>query len=771
VTPTRYSLTVRGGVSLGAYEGGINWATLRLLEQEPGVDLTTVTGASAGNINAFFSAIEWCQDRAVSAKESSTDNMFWNAWVPVGIHSLFPRGQAHGYAEGDGLLTRSAFAPAEAALRAALAEQGRFPKPCPLRVGVSVTRVRPADMVLQSADSAAKSEGIHIPTQRFVATFDVRTDGGGLRFEQRPAKDFEMGENLMLPSPDGVLSAAQVVDLIHASSAFPVAFGPKVIRHCPDDRDGTAQETSCDDKSATPDKFIDGGVFDNIPLGLAVNLTNQVLDAKAAEQVHYLYLDPDHARSYRKAVSTSAESPNTKSVGLSNTLDFISSFVEVSEQYELQTVARYLYKPENGNRPTTPLPRLSSRFHPLVGTYLAHFGAFLARPFREHDFFVGIYDGLANRAREQCSIFASARPLTTAEGLCFAEKIRDGHDRLGLARVENAAASYMVRRLLDTELRAALTQADRAIVSQRVVRSGESLDTWLAARDRLAETGTSPPRIPMLRVLVDVLSRDVETAVPPCECSQQLQPNVDRDLTDIVDELRACMAAAKVDADRYFTDVDERAFLRRPVKWLRNAEIDAAERLDQIENIDGYPLGEHITALAQMVLQTEPLRPIAPIDLDPSSIPDRRLTTKRLLFHLLPYEISGDVLHSGWDVAYRPTFGPEGARFALVLPMSPWTWRRSTHEIFQSAGAGILFAPDFVLWTGLEAFAKAQCQQLKNNCTVGGELGVYLLAGKLHVAASIDKLVDVKWPDTMTINVGLADINGLIYWGLRQAVQ
>jgi pyridoxine 5'-phosphate synthase PdxJ len=75
------------------------------------------------------------------------------------------------------------------------------------------------------------------------------------------------------------------------------------------------------------------------------------------------------------------------------------------------------------------------------------------------------------------------------------------------------------------------------------------------------------------------------------------------------------------------------------------------------------------------------------------------------------------------------------------------------------------------LWTGLEAFAKAQCQQLKNNCTVGGELGVYLLAGKLHVAASIDKLVDVKWPDTMTINVGLADINGLIYWGLRQAVQ
>src|SRR5580693_7615264 len=146
----RYSLTVRGGVSLGAYEGGINWALLRVLQGDPGAALTTVTGASAGNINAFLSAVEWCQNPARSAAESPRDNLFWQAWIPVGIHGLFPRGQPQGYAPGDGLFARGAFAPAEATLRRALDDGTRFPAGCPLTVGVTVTRIRPADIVIKS---------------------------------------------------------------------------------------------------------------------------------------------------------------------------------------------------------------------------------------------------------------------------------------------------------------------------------------------------------------------------------------------------------------------------------------------------------------------------------------------------------------------------------------------------------------------------------------------------------------------------------------------
>ena len=131
----RYSLTVRGGVSLGAYEGGINWALLRVLQGDPSASLTTVTGASAGNINAFLSAVEWCQSPARSAAESPRDNLFWKAWIPVGIHGLFPRGQKRGTPPATGCSRARAFAPAEATLRRALDDGTRFPAGCPLHRG------------------------------------------------------------------------------------------------------------------------------------------------------------------------------------------------------------------------------------------------------------------------------------------------------------------------------------------------------------------------------------------------------------------------------------------------------------------------------------------------------------------------------------------------------------------------------------------------------------------------------------------------------------
>lgn len=770
--PRRYSLTVRGGVSLGAYEGGINWTLLRILENDPGVSLTTVTGASAGNINAFLSAVEWCQRPDLSARETPRDNLFWKAWIPVGIHGLFPRGGKDGYAPGDGLFARGAFAGAEATLRQALDDQTRFPAGCPLTVGVTVTRIRPADIVIKSADARSGEDGIHIPTQRFVSTFGLDTGRQGLRFRQLDKHDHEVGEYLTLPSRDGLMTDDQIIDIIQASSAFPIAFGPQVIRHCAD-RGGHHGRAACGQPTA--DQFIDGGVFDNVPLGLAVSLTGQILAPADAEQVHYLYVDPDHARSYVKPPPPPPERPETERVGLSTTFDFISTFVEVSQQYELQAVARYLYKPigrdANGQKipPPTPLPRLSSRFHPLMGSYLANFGAFFAEPFREHDFYVGVYDGLVNAAREQWKINAAERPLSEEEAAHLVTSVRALHDRLGLGATGAAAASYMVRRLLDDELRRAVAPDLAAKLRQTPDPSGKTLDAWLAERDHLAEA-ESPPRIPFERVLVDVLSCQGQAGTLPPGCGPHDKPVAEQALTEVVDHLRGALAAARVDADLYFTDGDERGFLRHPDRWLRNAEIDAAERLDQIEHIDGYPLGEHVTAAAQMVLETEPLRPITPADLDPSSIPDRRLTPTRLLFHLLPYEVSGDFVHSGWRVAYRPTFGPEGGQLALITPISPWIWQRSTHQTFQSAGAGLFFAPDTLLVTGLEAFGKVRCAWF-GSCTPGAEVGAYFLAGKLRLGAGVDDFSGVRRLQSWIVQVGIADINGLLYWGVRHAVQ
>ena len=37
---------------------------------------------------------------------------------------------------------------------------------------------------------------------------------------------------------------------------------------------------------------------------------------------------------------------------------------------------------------------MTTRGLPLVGELFAHFGAFLGRPFREYDFYVGVYDAM-----------------------------------------------------------------------------------------------------------------------------------------------------------------------------------------------------------------------------------------------------------------------------------------------------------------------------------------------------------------------------------------
>ena len=172
-----------------------------------------------------------------------------------------------------------------------------------------------------------------------------------------------------------------------------------------------------------------------------------------------------------------------------------------------------------------------------------------------------------------------------------------------------------------------------------------------------------------------------------------------------------------------------------------------------------------------MVLETEPLRPVTPLDLDPSSIPDRRLTPARLLFHLLPYEVSGDFVHSGWRVTYRPTFGPESGQLALITPISPWVWQRSTHQTFQSIGAGLFYAIDSLLLTGVEAFPKVQCTWFAESCTFGAEVGAYFIAGKLRLGAGVDRFAGAGQLDSWIAQVGIADINGLIYWGVRHAVQ
>ena len=163
----------------------------------------------------------------------------------------------------------------------------------------------------------------------------------------------------------------------------------------------------------------------------------------------------------------------------------------------------------------------------------------------------------------------------------------------------------MVRRLLDAELGQAVSPDVGARLRRQADAGGGTLDDWLKAARSAGRRGVAAAN-PVLRVLMDVLACESQAGTKPPGCGVNDKPVDAQGLTEVVDHLRVTLAADKVKSDLYFTDADERGFLRRPDKWLQNAEIDAAERLDQIEHIDGYSLGQHLTAGAQMVLETEP---------------------------------------------------------------------------------------------------------------------------------------------------------------------
>ena len=73
-----YALTLSGGVSLGSYEAGLNWALVRvfraemremLLRRRP--RLVGITGASAGSINALLAAALSCETEESAARASA----------------------------------------------------------------------------------------------------------------------------------------------------------------------------------------------------------------------------------------------------------------------------------------------------------------------------------------------------------------------------------------------------------------------------------------------------------------------------------------------------------------------------------------------------------------------------------------------------------------------------------------------------------------------------------------------------------------------------
>jgi hypothetical protein len=196
---------------------------------------------------------------------------------------------------------------------------------------------------------------------------------------------------------------------VRASGAFPGAFPPVALaytRFVPGPGD-----TLLARRDAAP--FIDGGILDNTPVGLAVSL-DAWRDEETAESDAflgdlvppaprtYLFLEPE-VRSWVRPEDAPGAARAREHDILKVFLGFTGDLLETSTDAQLSNTAeQYPFVRRDRDdwvRPRLTVPR---RHLPITGARFYHFLGFLERDFRIFDFAVGMADAFVFLAREAC---------------------------------------------------------------------------------------------------------------------------------------------------------------------------------------------------------------------------------------------------------------------------------------------------------------------------------------------------------------------------------
>ena len=485
----RYALTIAGGISLGAYESGVNWAIIRyfkklyakpertievISESSPKKnslkirrfkpDMVSIAGASAGSINSFLSSLYWCSDPNVKNKlpEGIDDNLLSTTWRKIGFDTLLPldsqkylnkKGKCELGADFDscvfdGFLSRKQMIEEIDGIKTKIAESS-FLKKCKTQIGFTIT---------SEAAEQIKIENFSLNVQRFSVIAELEIDSSGNpKFYQRifSADEAEQQNIILIPPKDHTsfenkqtgaryeVDIDQIIRVLLISSAFPVAFGriqmefyhyldQKSVKkscNCNSNEDVNGEKASvkvskCQNIIKSKDRcfirkkkvFVDGGTFDNLPLGLTAFMAEQKNDGsknkeskiKYEKNGHFIYINPSARRKprlndatgdVRLGIDSGSEDEEIKDYKTENQLGFIFDAVSTAMDQELYNTLRH--KEWFNSR----IPHQTLRLPPLTGETMFHFGAFIDKGFRVYDFYMGIYDGRYFISRHICESF------------------------------------------------------------------------------------------------------------------------------------------------------------------------------------------------------------------------------------------------------------------------------------------------------------------------------------------------------------------------------
>ena len=352
------SMVISGGVSLGAYESGYNWAIINILKREKATstvvdpELSAVAGASAGSINSLLSAMYWCQKDSVPLKNSVDDNLFYETWVNLGMEDLAISGEDP--SNQSSLFTQDGLRKKGVKIIEHL-KQPIYKKNCKVPLGVAVTKATPI---------VEKISGINVKNQNFSVPLTFREKNGQGVVEN---KTMPPSTTFYISIPGIEKDRNKLINLLLASGAFPAAF----------------QQIKLDYKYKGKDYshyFVDGGLYDNVPLDLAIELDNS--------GEYFFFMDPGNMRKEKAIIKKEEKEELPVGFITPNIMPIFTSF-DIMQSMKLYQAINKNFR---GTSDKTLV--LSSRFHPIAGEFLGHFGAFLDINFRKYDYYVGVYDAI-----------------------------------------------------------------------------------------------------------------------------------------------------------------------------------------------------------------------------------------------------------------------------------------------------------------------------------------------------------------------------------------
>ncbi|HEY6109694.1 MAG TPA: patatin-like phospholipase family protein [Gemmatimonadales bacterium] len=768
-------LTISGGISLGSYEAGVNWGLLELFKLTaqdslrrawnlPRYELKAMAGASAGNINGFLAAVEWCRTREPVPPEQS---LLWKIWVRTGFDQLFPLERYNQRDSAQALFSRRYFQ--QVLFDTVRATMRDLPPSqaldgCTIPVGVTITRLTPGEISI--------SRGITAVTQRYATAVQVSRRGNTLQFRAPPGEllsDIRLGALLLLPDCEGLIAPDDVFRLIEASSAFPGAFSPVTLRH----QSGPGAGCGAGPPADTTALFSDGGLFDNNPIDLVAGIYADAVwknRDRPDPNALLVFIDPEALRGRLALVEQQRKREQPATGGISALVDLFAGAVPAARQYELQAFARLLARaPQVFRRDNIDV---TNRRFVVVGQQLGAFAAFLGQPFREYDFYVGVYDALMFMAREGC------REAQGVDSTCVAGRLRT----LVETRQLDLGESELPREML------------------RALYAREYSDSTPTARFQFDPT--TPPRELFLRALLQAhLALDSDKPFDNGSC-------VGDAVTRLLcrDGFREILARVAADSGvRAILDTAQRRPECAPENWLESptrcdasqsllAFVDDPERfmagkiglmlhqmwrVEQARRQAGEQAWTNVATLSEALYQSGiGYRYRRGPEPNTSSVP--RGSGRGWIASLVPNYANVSFLNAAFEIGYRPTWHV-GRSVALGLTAAPLHVTggaaTSIDRVHFVIGPTIHWkrqSPVFSgLETGLEYFGNWRRRPATNpEKTVWAvPVTAYLLADKLRIGVRVlpGNTSAVHGGKKIALTFGLADLNGLVYWMLRKS--